>query len=162
MSSSSAESEVKRLPLWRSCLDEMIAKGISYKDIYSASFFEEQLKEKRDTMAFGLSISSIRRELEKLGFYLSGRGLKGDEFVILPPASNAGIMTGYQRRAADALKRGVILGTSTEQDMLSTAEQRRHEAILERIAIRASLVSRTVPIRELRRLALAVETSKDS
>ena len=136
-------TEVLRLPLWKNCLEAMLDGGIEHGKTYSAEFFEEHLKEKRDEMKFGFAIAEIRRELEKRGYYLSGRGQGGNQFIILPPENNMEVMLGYQRRAIDALKRGVILGTQTRLDLLQPTDRRRHESILEKIAIRTALMCRT-------------------
>jgi hypothetical protein len=136
-------NELVKLPLWKNCLEAMLAEGIEHGRTYTAEFFEEQLQEKRDTMQFSLAISAIRRELEKYGFYLSGRGQKGTQFIILPPENNADVMLSYQSSALDALKRGVILGTQTRLDTLAETDRRRHEKILERIAIRSVLMNRS-------------------
>jgi hypothetical protein len=135
-------AETVRLPLWKNCIDEMRKQGIAYGQTFHAEFFETHLRTKRDSITFGLSISEIRRELEKDGYYLSGRGGKGDQWQILPPESNSNVMECYQRAAVDALKRGVILGTATRLDTLSEDQRRKHEAVLQRLAIRAALVSR--------------------
>lgn len=140
----SISPEAVRLPLWKSVYEEML-KSCEYGTTYPAEFFEERLKVKRDTMRFGLDVSNIRRALEHHGFYLSGRGLNSNEFIIVPPESNADKMQSYQRQAIDALKRGVILGTNTRLDTLSDEQRRRHESVLQKIAMRAALVSRRVP-----------------
>jgi len=137
------EAELVRLPLWKNALEEMRKKGMHYGQAWDSEFFEKQLKCLRTEMKFGLGISEIRRELEKDGFYLSGRGQKGNQFVILQPESNADIMAGYQRAALDALKRGVVLGTNTRLDTLSDSDRRRHEGMLERMAMRAVLMQRS-------------------
>ena len=139
-------SEIIRLPEWKACLDDMIKDGLEYNKVYAAEFFEERLRVKRDEMKFGLDISRIRRELEKLGFYLTGRGQKQTQFVILPPAANSNIMCAYQREALDALTRGVILGTNTRMDMLTAGEKLRHEQVLERMAIKTALMGRSKQI----------------
>ena len=138
------DDNLRKLPLWKSCLEKMRSQSlINYGEVIDAPFFEEHLECKRDSMEFGLAVSSIRRELEEDGFYLSGRGQKRNQFVILPPASNANVMNAYSRAAVDALKRGVILGTNTRLDTLTESEKRRHEGILERLATRAALVARS-------------------
>lgn len=129
-----------RLPIWKHALDQMREEGIAYGKTFPAEWFEKQLRTARDTMGFGLAISEIRRELEKDGFYISGRGQKGDQYVILEPASNQDVMLGYGRAALDALKRGVILGTNTRLDTLTANERRKHESILEKLAVRLALV----------------------
>lgn len=136
-------NELVKLPLWKNCLEVMLAEGVEHGKTYPSEFFEEHLKEKRETMQFGLAISAIRRELEKYGFYLSGRGQKGNQFIILPPENNADVMLSYQSAALDALKRGVILGTQTRLDSLGEADRRRHEKVLEKVAIRSVLMNRS-------------------
>lgn len=138
--------EVRKLPLWKSCLEKMVSEGVEYGKTYPADFFEQELSQKRDSMKFGLDISEIRRGLEKLGFYLSGRGQGGNQYIVLPPANNASVMSSYSRAALDALKRGVILGTNTRLDTLSDSERKRHESILERLAIRSALMHRSVSV----------------
>lgn len=140
------ETEVLKLPLWKNCLENMIDGTVEHGKTYSAEFFEEQLKEKRETMKFGLAISEIRRELEKRGFYLSGRGQHGNQFIILPAEGNQNVMLTYQRAAIDAMKRGVILGTQTRLDLLNAHDRKQHEKILEKLAVRTALFtkSRTV------------------
>jgi len=136
-------NELIKLPLWKNCLDEMRKQGIQYGQTFTAEFFEEHLKVKRDHMQFGLGVSEIRRSLERDGFYLSGRGQKGNQFVILPPSSNMDVMRGYAHKASDALARGVILGTNTRLDTLTPSERRKHESMLERMAIKAVLMARS-------------------
>jgi hypothetical protein len=137
------ENQLRKLPLWQSCLQTIREKGMTfYGAVIESSFFEEQLSCDRNSAEFSLRISDIRHELLQDGFYLSARGQKGEQFVILQPAANAKVMNSFQRMASNALKRGVILGTNTRLDLLSEGERRRHEAILERLATRSILVSR--------------------
>lgn len=138
-------AEVLTLPLWKNCLEKMLAAGVNYGDTFPAKFFEEHLKAQQDTLEFGLAVSEIRRELEKRGFYLSGRGQNGEQYVILEAASNCDVMLSYQRRALDAMRRGVILGTNTPLALLEGEDRRRHEAVLERLAKRAALLGRRMP-----------------
>lgn len=135
-----------KLPLWRSALDELSRDGVNYGQTISAAWFEKHLRCERDSMQFGLAISEIRRELEKQGFYLSGRGQKRNQFVILPPASNSKVMENYGAMAVDALKRGVILGTNTRLDSLNPSERQRHQGVLERMALKAVLLHRSQSI----------------
>ena len=133
-------NSVVRLPLWKSCLEQMQIGGVEYGKVYAAEFFEEHLRTKRDTMQFGLAVSEIRKCLEEQGFYLSGRGGKGDQWVILEPSSNVDVCQCYSRAATDALKRGVILGTNTRLDTLSIEQRRRHENVLEKMAVKLALI----------------------
>jgi len=130
-------------------LDDLKQSGVHYGQSIPAEWFEKRLRAGRDTMQFGLAVSEIRRELEKDGFYLSGRGQKGNQFVILPPSSNADVMDSYARAAADALKRGVILGTGTSMDTLNESERRRHEGTLERMQIKTALIQRSQAVQKV-------------
>lgn len=127
----------------------MLEDGVEYGKTYEAKFFEERLRSSRDTMQFGLAISEIRRSLEGKGFYLSGRGQKGNQFIILPPESNQHVLEGYQRAALDAMRRGVILGTNTRIDLLSDKDRRKHESILEKMAFRAVLMQRSQAVKKV-------------
>lgn len=139
-------SDLLRLPLWKTCVEAMLAEGVVFGKTYTAEYFEERLKCKRDEMKFGLAVSQVRRALESSGFYLSGRGLKGDSFIILEPNRNQEIMGSYASAALDALKRGVILGTNTRVDMLTEEERRRHESMLEKLASRMMFCKKTKTI----------------
>lgn len=136
-------SNLTRLPLWKSCVESMLAEGVQFGKTYSAEYFEEKLKCGRFEMKFGLAVSQIRRRLESDGFYLSGRGLKGDSFIILKPNRNQDVMSSYASEALDALKRGVILGTNTRVDLLTDEERRRHESLLEKLAARMIFCKKT-------------------
>lgn len=139
------EVEVLRLPLWKNCYEEMLREGVDYGRTYSAEYFEEKLKLKRESMAYGLDLSKIRSALLSHGFFLSGRGQKGEQFVILDASANTAVMENFQAQAVKALRSGVILGTNTRIDILTAEERRKHEATLERLAIRSALISRKTP-----------------
>ena len=138
-----------RLPLWKNVYEQMIAEGCNYGATYPAEFFERGLKAHRDSMRFSLDLARIRRALEHHGFYLSGLGGKGAQWVIVAPESNADKLLGYQREAMDALRRGVILGTNTRLDTLTAEQRRKHEATLEKLATRSALISRGTVARTL-------------
>lgn len=141
-----AEAILVKLPLWKNCLESMVQGGVKYGDTYPAEFFEKELRCGRDEMKFGLALSLIRRELEELGFYISGRGQKGNQYVILPPGSNSDVGSNYEYHAIDCFKRGLKLLASTPQHLLSEEEKRKHEKIQNRIAIRLALIRRSVAI----------------
>src|ERR1044071_688119 len=116
--STTENKDALRLPLWRECVRHMLAAGVEHGKIYPANFFEKELRCESASMQFSLAIAEIRRALEEEGFYLSGRGHRGEQYVILPVELHADVMLGYGRKAADALRRGVILGTNTRLDLL--------------------------------------------
>lgn len=138
--------EVLRLPLWRECLKKMRAEGLEHGRVYPVKFFTDELRCQPDAMQFSLGIAEIRRELEEDGCYLSGRGQRGEQFIILPARYNADVMLSYGRKAADALRRGVILGTNTPMHLLGAEDRRRHESILEKMAIKSCLMLRAATI----------------
>jgi hypothetical protein len=150
--------QVLRLPLWKNCLEEMLRNGVDHGKTYEAPFFEEHLKAERTSMAFSLGVSQIRTALLESGFFLSGRGQRGDQFVILDAASNTRVMENFQHQAAIALRKGVILGTNTRLDVLTDEERRRHESTLERLAIRSALMSRKVGA--IKKALVALDQSK--
>src|SRR6266496_5515699 len=134
---------VRRLPLWESLVQQMRTEGLAYGKEYPIEYFEAGLEHKRTDSLIGIEIHKVRRELEHEGFYLSGRGFKGNKFVLLPVANNQKVMRQFARKAVDALKRGVILGTNTPLHMLEGDERRRHEATLEKMGNRLALMSRS-------------------
>lgn len=138
--------EVLRLPLWKNCYEKMLRDGVDYGRTYTAEYFEEMLKTKRDSMTYGLDVSKIRAALLSHGYFLSGRGQKGEQFVIVDASANTAVMENFQAQAIKALRSGVILGTNTRVDVLTDEERRKHESMLERLAIRSALISRKIPI----------------
>ena len=138
-------SETLKLPLWKNVVEELVNDGITYGSTYETVFFETRLREKRETLAFGIGISQIRSALLERGLYLSGQGQKGHQFVVLEASANADVMRNLQSQAIVALRKGVILGTNTRVDILTIEERRKHESMLEKLAIRAALISRRTP-----------------
>jgi len=141
---------VTKLPLWQNAVDEMIETGIDYGKVYPAEFFEKHLKCDRNTMSFGLGVSHIRRSLEDLGYYLTGRGQKGDQFVIVENTSNQGVGNCYMRRARDCFDRAFTLLVNTKQEGMTVEEKRRHDATAEKVAIRRALLN--IKLKEARRI----------
>jgi hypothetical protein len=150
--------EVIKMPEWKSCLDDMRSGDMDYGKSWPTTFFEVRLKCQRDTMRFGLDMSRIRTKLLEEGYYLSGRGAKGERFEIVPAAANSQVMENLQADAARALAKGVILGTNTRIDLLTDAERRKHESMLEKLAVRAALFSRRVPT--IKKAMLAIDGRK--
>ena len=142
---------LQRLPLWRDTLDRMIEIGIDYGAEFATSWMEAHLHQAYGSMAFSLAISRIRRELLEHGRYLSGRGTEGRKYVIIQPQDNHMVMINYQNEAIDLLKKGVILGATTDMKNLDEEQTRKHNSVLERLAVRSALMSRTT--KELKRLS---------
>lgn len=142
-----SEGNLRRLPLWRDCADRMRKQGLTYGQIFEAEFFEEALSCKRNTMEFLLAISSIRRDLESSGFYLSGRGGKGDRFSILPANKNHDQMRSFRAKARDSLRRGTILGTNTRLDELNAEDRAKHEKLLEIMGFERAMMQKSGTIK---------------
>lgn len=79
---------IRRLPLWRNLLDELLAEGIEYGKKYDAERFEEALSCKRNTMQFGIAVHKIRTALEEKGFYLQGHVMRDGILVVTPIERN--------------------------------------------------------------------------
>ena len=133
------QTQVRRLPLWKAFLDE---NEIDYGFTVQADELSRFLDLKPDTVEFAFAVQNIRKELRKRGMVFTSRGENGERYVVAPPAKNQGEMARMQRTAINAMKQGVILGTSTPVEMLTADERRRHEALTERMATRLALVSR--------------------
>ena len=136
-----------RLPLWKACLEKMLIGGVEHGKAWPTEFFESELRSKRSDMQFNFDISEIRRELEKVGYYLSGRGQNGTQFVIIAAEHNKDVMANYNRAAFDSLRRGITLGASTRLELLSPEARQKHDAILERMQTRLALMQRSMQIK---------------
>lgn len=123
---------------------------ISYGKVLETSYFEEQLRisstDEKDKREFGFAISHIRRELEKEGFYLNGRGQEGKSYTIIPPKDNRKVMKRYQDEAIDCLTRAATLGMTTDTSTLSDEEKRKHEHTLNVAATRLILMKRSTRV----------------
>jgi hypothetical protein len=142
MSEESTEMETIKLPEWKSCYEDMLKDGIEYGKTYPTEFFEKKLRANRLTMEFGIAVSRVRTLLLAHGFYLSGRGGKGKQFVILAASANCQVMENFQVAAAHALHKGATLGRNTRLELLSSDERRKHESTLEKCATRLALFTR--------------------
>ena len=123
----------------------MIANGVDHGSLYSAEYFEESLKAKRDTMAFNLGLSEIRKRLEHRGLYLSGRGLGASEYIVIPPENNLAQGQSHARQAMTFLRRSWVLLTNTRLELLSAEQRARHERESEKAAKRMALLGRRMP-----------------
>jgi hypothetical protein len=130
------------LPEWKHALSEMEKLGIKYGSTFSLEWFEKTLKQTRDTVEFAMSIHQIRVHLRTRGMNLTSIGQNGQGWFIAPPQTNAHEMLRMQRKAIRAMQQGVILGTNTPLEILEAADRKRHEGVLERLAIRSALISR--------------------
>lgn len=140
----SVDGDVCKLPLWKALLEE-IESDIHYGKVFQVKYFEEKLKCPRDSIMFGVSVSYIRRALEKRGMYLSGRGQKGEQFVVIQPGSNVNIMRMYSAEASDKMRRALMLGSATPMNMLDGQQKQKHETMLEKIAWKVAMLARRTP-----------------
>jgi hypothetical protein len=138
------EEEVRRLPLWKDWI-ERNEHRLAYGLTVTTEEMEAALEEKAATMAFQMATHSIRVVLRHRGMNFSQRGLRGAGFQILPPNTNADEMEHLNRVAMNSLKASVILGTSTNLNLLSECERKRHESVTEKMAHRLALLGRTSP-----------------
>lgn len=133
----------KPVPKWRAFVDRMLAENATYGTVFSTADLETELGLKREEPAFGFTICRIRQTLIGEGLYLTSRGQKGEQFIILPAARNADVMTAYSHRASNMLRDGIVLGANTSRDTMTAEEKRRHESTLEKLAHKSVLMHRT-------------------
>jgi hypothetical protein len=136
----------RQLPLWRHFITTMNdADALKFGAFFTTSDMEQHLGCKEDTAEFGMSIHRIRRALRRAGKNFTARGQLGEGFVIAPPDTNRCEMQRLQAAAITAMREGVVLGTNTPLELLSAEARRKHEAILEKMAMRLALVNRRTP-----------------
>lgn len=132
----------RRLPLWKGCLENMLAEGVNYGKVYNVEWFELQLSCKCDTRQFGLGVYKIRFELEKLGFYLQGHVQREGKLVIIPREKNLGVARAKQRRSRKEQARTVNLLTATTTAGLKPRMRASFEKETKRAIIRQMLIAR--------------------
>jgi hypothetical protein len=136
------QTEPVKLPLRKTCLENMRAAGIAHGQIYLADFFAKELRSEPGTMRFKMDVSWIRQQLLDDGFYLEGRRQNGN-FLIVPADANRRHGAAYSRNSSKLLKRGYTLLTNTDVSLLSEKDRKLHDAEQEKIATRFALNRRS-------------------
>lgn len=132
--------EQRLFPTWKEFLEtEKIEFGVSW----TSDYLEAALQCKSDSVEFRFSIDKISRELVRRGMYITSEGSNGTVYRVVMPKHNAHVMHRMQRKAINAMYKSVTLGENTPRKMLTTDEQRVHEAVLEKAATRLALLSRS-------------------
>lgn len=144
-----AYQQAVKLPLWRSTLEKMRTIGLNYGMVFPTKFFEDNLKAVKGESRLNFGIMRINKKLIHEGFYLSSKGQKGNQYVIIPANSIHCVMDNWAHSAAQALKRGVILGTNTKTDTLSPEDKRRHDASLQSICMKRLLMGKSKQIQRM-------------
>lgn len=117
-----------RLPLWRACLDDMMASGASFGSAWKVDYFEGWLKEKLGTGKFSFAMLPLREALfSEHGYYLrsseSGRAwdIPSDEWHAITQAP------AYAARAKESLRKQIHITSSVLANPLAqlTADVRR-------------------------------------
>ena len=137
-------AEVLELPLWKNVVKQMEADGLEENKAWPLSYFVERLREPEKSAALAFALNDVRRGLRELGWWLSSRN-SGAEMWLHPRRENAKGMERFTKKAVTALRNGVILGTNTPMDCLTDEERRRHEGVLEKMALRSVLMNRKLP-----------------
>lgn len=142
------ENKVVRLPLWRSCLEDMQADGLQYGKTFTVEWFEGKLRSPCKSVQFGIGLSHIRQELEKDGFYLNGSGVsKNGLYIVQQAQANVETMHKHNRRSRRYIMRQIRLGHGTLENtlasILTTGERKRieqgtHRAELQLLFMRRS------------------------
>ena len=121
MSEEIRTNQVRKLPLWKSCLQKMEEEGLHYGTSFTVEWLEEQLSAKFGTIGFMIAIHDLRIELEKRGFAIAGSPKKTGRYAILPAKDNA---------------------ANTDMSELTPEEMKRHQSVLERARLRVALIDR--------------------
>ena len=79
--------------------------------------------------------------------YLTAKGQAGNGYAIAEPETLGDILLRKERRGIDELSRAVILGSNADLSSLTADQRRRTEAIIARVAQRAALACRKLPLR---------------
>lgn len=139
---STHDDSTRTLPLWKHVVEEML-KSIAYGATYPVEFFEQGLKAHRDTVVYRCDFQKIRDSLLKRGYMITTRGQKVGA-LIRHIGMNAAELKAFSRKSMRALTRGFVLGTNTPLTLLTVEERRRHEAALEKVAMRHALMQHSV------------------
>lgn len=123
-----------RSKTWVKLAPFLIESGLSYGSVLTKVELERVLEVSRDTSQFDFILCRLRRLLLESGFYLTSRGQKGEQYIILKASDNANIIQSISDRAIDTLNRGIHLGRQTRREKLSLEERRRHDGELEKMA----------------------------
>lgn len=142
MSEEIRTNQVRKLPLWKSCLQKMEEEGICYGKTYAVAWLEEQLSATLTDVSFGIGIYNLRVELEKRGFSLAGSPTKTGHYAIVPAKDNAAVMARMSRKGKRYFQRTVLLGSNTDMSELTPEEKKRHQSVLERARLRVALIDR--------------------
>lgn len=145
MDNEQINQDVRTLPLWKDLFDKMEAAGLVENKTWPISFFVQGIGAAENSAQLSFGLHNIRKALRRLGWTFTSRGHNGQQYWITPRNQNADEMIRMQNLALSSLREGVILGTSTPLDSLSCDERRRHESVLEKMAIRSALMSRKFP-----------------
>jgi hypothetical protein len=136
---------IQKLPLWKSTLEEMRAKGYSYESQWPTTFFEERLHQRRDTASFAFEMLALRHAIEEEdNYYL--QECESGAFFRIPSASEHGdIARSFDASMRRFAVRSISLRAGTLSNpvaVLTDSERRRMEKELERAAVRLVLISR--------------------
>lgn len=142
MSEEIRTNQVRKLPLWKSCLQKMEEEGLHYGTSFTVEWLEEQLSAKFGTIGFMIAIHDLRIELEKRGFAIAGSPKKTGRYAILPAKDNAAVMSRMSRKGKRYFVRTVLLGSNTDMSELTPEEKKRHQSVLERARLRVALIDR--------------------
>lgn len=141
-------SNVVKLPLWRSCLEDMRQEGLNYGKTFTVEWIEGKLRSKKDSVQFGIAVSRIRQELEKDGYYLNGSGAtKNGLYCLQQEAANLATMKRHNRRSRRYVMRQIRLGHGTLENtlasLLTDGERKRIEQGTHRAELQLLFMRRT-------------------
>jgi hypothetical protein len=132
--------DAQRLPLWKDLLDRMLQEGADYGSIYPVEYFEEALREKRDTPAFGFAMAAFMSSLRahERPMILTQRGQQGAAYIILTAAGAIGWVEQSMRSVLRNTKEQLWIAANTPRHLLTEQESKRLDSLEAKAAARLS------------------------
>lgn len=143
---SDTEQATRVHPLWKNFVSTMKDAGrLHYGAFFTTTEMESALSCKEESVEFAFAVARVRRALRRDGKNFTARGQRGQGFQVAAVETNHAEMQRLQQAAMNAMREGVILGTHTPIELLSSEDRRKHEAVLEKMAVRLALINRRSP-----------------
>lgn len=135
--------EVIRLPLWKACVETMMAQGFTYETSWPVEFFEDKLKLKSNCVRFHMDMMQIIRFVEDETGYCIGQCDNGRTYQI-PDAPGHEDVAQRRDRAVKTNARRALVGRqmllNNPEANLSPEERKKVEDNSEKAARRYLLL----------------------
>jgi hypothetical protein len=148
------------LPAWKDCLAYLKAEGYLRRGGFiPMEVLEGRLRELRDTPSFRFSMTALRVQAQKEGFYLSQRGLKDAGFRVEEAHKAADRAEKWARRTQRQTMRTVQYLGGVLRDPTAALTSENRNAAMSQLVKHASLCALMRSPAKLRR-GIKVDTTK--